>query len=79
MCTTLVYAVSFIYIFTSTLPSSPTEKELFYTDCQRWSYLFESYAVLSLMKIHKKPHVSKRYLNLLIMLIYYSLLISDLN
>ena len=34
------------------------EKELFYTDCQRWSYLFESFAVLSLMKIHKKPHVS---------------------
>lgn len=33
-------------------------KELFYTDCQRWSYLFESYAVLSLMKIHKQPHVS---------------------
>lgn len=32
--------------------------ELFYTDCQRWSYLFESYAVLSLMKIHKKPHVT---------------------
>lgn len=34
------------------------QKELFYTDCQRWSYLFESCAVLSLMKIHKKPHVS---------------------
>lgn len=32
--------------------------ELFYTNCQRWSYLFESYAVLSLMKIHKKPHVT---------------------
>ncbi|XP_020607429.1 thymidine kinase 2, mitochondrial-like [Orbicella faveolata] len=32
--------------------------ELFYTDCQRWSYLFESCAVLSLMKIHKKPHVT---------------------
>ncbi|XP_068721270.1 thymidine kinase 2, mitochondrial-like [Montipora capricornis] len=32
--------------------------ELFYTDCERWSFVFESYALLSLMKVHKKPHVT---------------------
>lgn len=32
--------------------------DLFYTDCERWSYLFESYAVLSLMKVHQKPHIT---------------------
>ncbi|KAK3729574.1 hypothetical protein QZH41_017191 [Actinostola sp. cb2023] len=29
---------------------------LFYEDCQRWSYLFESYFLLTLMQVHKKPH-----------------------
>ena len=32
--------------------------ELFYTNGQRWSYLFQSYVLLSLLKIHKKPHVT---------------------
>ncbi|XP_031563958.1 thymidine kinase 2, mitochondrial-like [Actinia tenebrosa] len=29
---------------------------LFYEDCKRWSYLFESYFLLTLMQVHKKPH-----------------------
>ena len=32
--------------------------ELFYTNGQRWSYLFQTYTLLSLLKIHKKPHVT---------------------
>ncbi|XP_048576588.1 deoxynucleoside kinase isoform X2 [Nematostella vectensis] len=32
--------------------------ELFYKDCQRWSFLFESYALLTLMQIHKRPHTT---------------------
>ena len=32
--------------------------ELFYTNCQRWGYLFQSYAALSLLKIYQQPHVT---------------------
>ena len=34
-------------------------QDMFYSDTQRWSYLFESYALLTMMEIHCQPHVSE--------------------